>query len=122
MSIRLGALVQVAYENPTHREKLLPIILRYAARTVSMRGKTTLCPVWGSKGDVYLVTKGQSQYVCQCPGFGNRGHCKHVDEALHKPKREWFSLSEHPHSKQEWDEWQRYTQHLFGFEPPEKTQ
>jgi hypothetical protein len=34
----------------------------------------------GSKGDEYIVEKGDNGYTCTCSGFRFRGGCKHVTE------------------------------------------
>lgn len=35
--------------------------------------------VKGSKGDSYTVSNSNGQWDCNCPGFGFRRKCKHID-------------------------------------------
>ena len=35
--------------------------------------------VQGSKGAVYYLSNNGNGWVCTCPGFTFRGHCKHVE-------------------------------------------
>lgn len=36
--------------------------------------------VAGSKGDQYIVSLSAGSWTCSCPGYGFRGHCRHVDQ------------------------------------------
>lgn len=36
--------------------------------------------VQGSKGNTYIVERVDGVLQCSCPGFGFRGHCRHVEE------------------------------------------
>ena len=37
--------------------------------------------VMGSKGDKYIVEKGENGYTCTCSGFRFRGACRHLEVA-----------------------------------------
>lgn len=39
-----------------------------------------LWEVAGSKGNRYTVSLNNSNWSCTCPGFGFRGHCRHIEE------------------------------------------
>ena len=36
--------------------------------------------VAGSKGNRYIVSRDSGRWSCNCPGYGFRGRCRHVDE------------------------------------------
>lgn len=40
--------------------------------------------VAGSQGNTYQVQLTGTQYVCECPGWKYRGHCRHVQEVSAK--------------------------------------
>lgn len=68
-------------------DKRFPVSVIPTKNIVSVAGKAvnlekTDSQTWdvvGSKGSHYTVTRIGSDYTCNCPGFGWRKHCKHID-------------------------------------------